>query len=362
MAESEHMVSISGLYKVIRGQELSDRLEKHDLLRTERLTYLKKTILLPYQIPTIIPADEFLLPDSPIHSLDPSEDCILRLGSPTNGFEKLRTGRLSPREMIAWFKEQDIDRSQYTATLKTNLGHGYEWSLVFIVNKSGIFGELIRGRLVQLTHTICQEHTPISFSYDYNTWRFSHEDVPRSALEVLSDAVSRIKVEDKVKQDQIIEELDVQFYNNYLEGYFEITVPEGRGVTFNDHNILLGRLYANSDFHLNNSKSEELKGRMAYKGVTRGVARIVSLDNYANTEFNDGDILVAKCTYPSFVPLMQRAGAIVTEAGGILSHAAIIVREMQVPCVVGVENLLNQVKADEVIMVDADNGIITKNV
>ena len=78
----------------------------------------------------------------------------------------------------------------------------------------------------------------------------------------------------------------------------------------------------------------------------------------ATAQFDAGDILACEMTTPAYIPLMKKAGAIVTEFGGILSHAAIVAREFGIPCVVGVKNLTEIVGSNEVLEVDADNGLV----
>ncbi|MDD1444202.1 PEP-utilizing enzyme, partial [Dolichospermum sp. ST_sed3] len=63
-------------------------------------------------------------------------------------------------------------------------------------------------------------------------------------------------------------------------------------------------------------------------------------------------------TRPDFVPLMKKAGAVVTDAGGILSHAAIVSRELNKPCIIGTEVATNILKDGDIVEVDADKGIV----
>ena len=100
-----------------------------------------------------------------------------------------------------------------------------------------------------------------------------------------------------------------------------------------------------------------LHGKPAYQGVARGLVRIVR----SKAEFNKmnlGDILIAPNTRPEYVPIMKIAGAIVTDEGGITSHAAIVSRELKVPCVVGVQGVTSVLKDGNLIEVDATKGII----
>jgi len=105
--------------------------------------------------------------------------------------------------------------------------------------------------------------------------------------------------------------------------------------------------------------SSAVKGTPASPGRAVGVARVV-LDPRNAGEFNEGDILVTGMTRPEYTPLVKKASAIVTDAGGVLCHAAIIARELKKPCVVGTHNATKLFKTGDKIEVDADKGTATK--
>lgn len=74
----------------------------------------------------------------------------------------------------------------------------------------------------------------------------------------------------------------------------------------------------------------------------------------------EGDVLVASLTRPQYIVAMQRAGAFVTDSGGITSHAAILAREMQKPCIVGTGCATKVLKDGDIVEVDAEKGIVRK--
>ena len=63
-------------------------------------------------------------------------------------------------------------------------------------------------------------------------------------------------------------------------------------------------------------------------------------------------------TTPDFIVLMQKSGAIVTDIGGLLCHAAIVSRELQKPCVIGTKFATQLLKDDMQVEVDADKGVV----
>ena len=104
---------------------------------------------------------------------------------------------------------------------------------------------------------------------------------------------------------------------------------------------------------------KELKGQPASPGMAKGRVRLVfSIHDVKKVE--RGNILVASLTNPTYVPAMEKAGAIVTDEGGLLSHAAIISRELKVPCVVGTKVATRVLKDGDIISVDANSGRIIK--
>lgn len=102
----------------------------------------------------------------------------------------------------------------------------------------------------------------------------------------------------------------------------------------------------------------EFKGSVASKGpVISGIARVVlSPDDF--NKLQDGDILVVPETTPDYVPLMKRASAVITDVGGITSHAAIISRELKKPCVIGTKIGTQVLHDGDLVEVDAERGIV----
>ena len=100
-----------------------------------------------------------------------------------------------------------------------------------------------------------------------------------------------------------------------------------------------------------------LKGETASSGVYAGPVKIVRNPSELN-KVQKGDVLVTAMTTPDMVPAMQRAGAIVTNEGGMTCHAAIVSREMGTPCIVGTQHATDLLKDGEVITVHATRGIV----
>jgi phosphohistidine swiveling domain-containing protein len=102
-----------------------------------------------------------------------------------------------------------------------------------------------------------------------------------------------------------------------------------------------------------------LKGKTAFKGHVTGTVRIILEPNKKNT-FNKGDILVTGMTRPEYMPYIAKASAVITDAGGILCHAAITAREMKIPTIVGTEKATKVLNDGDKVEVDATNGTVNK--
>ena len=98
-----------------------------------------------------------------------------------------------------------------------------------------------------------------------------------------------------------------------------------------------------------------LHGDAASPGLASGPAKIL-LDPSQIDLVVDGDVLVAEMTTPDFVPAMKRAAAIVTDRGGRTSHAAIVSRELGVPCVVGAGEATSILHNSQIVTVDGNYG------
>lgn len=110
-----------------------------------------------------------------------------------------------------------------------------------------------------------------------------------------------------------------------------------------------------SDFH----KEVLLSGTSACAGLARGRTKIVkNLGDAAKIE--EGDILVTPFTTPLLTSAIVKAGAIVTDTGGVTCHAAVIARELGVPCVVGTKNATQKLEDNMLVIVDGKKGLVYK--
>lgn len=137
-----------------------------------------------------------------------------------------------------------------------------------------------------------------------------------------------------------------QFCVYYAErGYEEIIIgDEARRLAAEAHRVV-------------DQNITEFLGQTGCPGYAKGKVKIVIRAEEMG-KMNDGDILVSIATDPDIVSAMKRAGAIVTEQGGVTSHAAIVSREIGIPCVIGTKIATRVLKDGDVVEVNANTGLV----
>jgi len=104
------------------------------------------------------------------------------------------------------------------------------------------------------------------------------------------------------------------------------------------------------------------KGLPASPGIGAGVARIAMSTTEAAKVMKKGDVLVTELTNPDWVPYMKIASSIVTDSGGLTCHAAIVSREMGIPCIVGTRNATSVMKTGNEYTIDAQVGNVYEGI
>ena len=138
----------------------------------------------------------------------------------------------------------------------------------------------------------------------------------------------------------------------------EWTVSNGRIYVLQSRPITTHRSFYTQRVQVSNA-TDAFKGYAASRGVAKGK---VALVNEPNKKIPTGAVLVAEVLDTNYsIETIKGAKAIITEDGGILSHAAILARELGIPCVVGVQNIMKKLKKGEYVVVDGSNGFVYKS-
>ncbi len=340
----------------------TEAFRQEDNEKRERVGVLHDIISLPYNPPVQFAAADLADTNTAFKRYlkeHGDELCALRLTSKKPGLPKLRMRGKTVKGAYDWFKAQEISPADYRADF---LGQEKEsrWATIFIVNKHGIYGEILYGKHYQLTQGFHETDRPKVFHYDFKTW--SIEPANDEALTHVKQLAKHLYVSDAKKRQEITERLGGTFSHNYLEGYFETSDSADFGVWFIDYSPSLGKKFEDVTIQSKSSPGDAIvKGQTGAPGKVEGHVRIVQpeqLDD-ADLDFPDGSVLVCPVTTPQYVPLMRKAAAIVTDQGGILSHAAIVARELQKACIVATGNATQLLQDGQRVVADADSGTVS---
>ena len=129
--------------------------------------------------------------------------------------------------------------------------------------------------------------------------------------------------------------------------YKRLTPPR---VITSDGEIVAG------EYKRENLPAGAIAGLAVSSGVMEGRARVIL--NMEDADLGDGDILVTSFTDPSWTPMFVSIKGLVTEVGGLMTHAAVIAREYGLPAVVGVENATKLIKDGQRIRVNGTDGYV----
>lgn len=149
-------------------------------------------------------------------------------------------------------------------------------------------------------------------------------------------------------------------YQKYVEevkkkyNIYKTQDPPSYFVSINSDNNNFTDNFNNNGFNGNNNLSE-LKGIGCSEGKIIGKIKLFHEPEITEEEF---DILVAKNTDPGWTTLIGKAKGMIIESGGILSHAAIVSRELGIPTIIGIPNLMKILKDGQIIELDGTTGII----
>lgn len=340
---------------------LTEKIRQEDNVKRERLGELNQLIGIPFDKPVTFSATD-IAENTPAFQAYLREHghelCALRLIPKEKGLPKLRMRGDSVQNVLKWFGEQKIDPSKYQADFVPH-SNEQKWSSIFVVNRHGIFGELIRGRHYQLTQGFHAESKPVTFSYSFSTqtWAVSPND--EEAREEAQFITHHLLVENPELKSRIAQTLNGTFSYNYLNGYFETVHNADVGLWFVDYNRLLGDIYADfkSTVRPASPTSSSLNGQTGSPGTVQGRIHVLSPQT---TQLEGDEILLCKMTGPEHIAFMQQSCGIITDEGGILSHAAIVAREMKKPCLVGTKTATQFFKHGEMIELNAHEGWVRR--
>ncbi len=187
---------------------------------------------------------------------------------------------------------------------------------------------------------------------------FDLEDIVNKFLSLIADkegyslgevnACSVEEIQDYLNGSKLPNKKDLKNRHKRSSIYY---CPEPILLNSEQADELLGKMVSKS------FEGDILKGTGAYKGKIKGKCKVITRYK-GDVELKEGEVLVTGMTDPRFVPLMKKSRAIITDAGGVLCHAAIISRELKIPCIVGTKVATQVLKDGDDVEVDADKGVV----
>lgn len=227
-------------------------------------------------------------------------------------------------------EESDIKEDVITKYIIKKCMNGIKNREISRLNRSRIFG-MVRSMLLKLGEI-----------YKAQGIIESKRDIFYLSLEEVKNLInvkeSMIDIINKRKEDYKLFEC--------IPAYTRIIFMDNE---FDKHhtNINMNKFYNNED---------ELRGIPCSNGIVTGEALVITNVNEAK-DVKD-KILITKMTDPGWVFLLATAKGVIAEKGSLLSHTAIISRELKIPSIVGVDKLLNTIKSGDKIEMDGTTGII----
>ncbi|WP_315369392.1 PEP/pyruvate-binding domain-containing protein [Oribacterium sinus] len=189
--------------------------------------------------------------------------------------------------------------------------------------------------------------------------KIAREKELRKAYERLP-VLSRVKLLGKVDRDPMAGEIRVLSYESFKEkGNIEgqIEKPGRDGMLGNTGHIRQMEKAGKKDKEAGNAKTRVFFGRGVSKGIFRGeVLKIKSLQEIRVAEAK-GKILLSYSTDPGWFPYLDMASGLITERGSLLSHSAILARELEKPAVVNIPKIMEELQSGDIVEIDGDLGI-----
>lgn len=186
--------------------------------------------------------------------------------------------------------------------------------------------------------------------------REESDDVLHPSLTYLNNLIfKKLKIKD-IQNISLTEVL-----NNNIPNKIEIKKRE-KGWVYHKKNIIFDakKYFKENNIQIINPTKKQINvvaGNTACKGFVRGRARVI-FELSELDKVQKGNVLITPMTTPEMIPALKKASAIITDEGGITCHAAIVSRELNIPCIIGTVNATQNLHDGDLLEVNADNGTV----
>ncbi len=354
MTPTKKVPSITEWLSEINYKQL-DVFRREDAEKRDRLELLNKIIGLPY-----LKAYKFTLSEVLNHSIrfekllsaSGNTKFLFKLLPTYSKLPKLRTRDKNLKHCVQWLKKQKIDDDKYKIEI-VPIDKNEKNSAVFCVNKNGIWGEIINGPIWNFSKGTYKKQ-PTIFSFDFKNWYFSSHN--KLTEKFIKKAIKKIKIKKNSQVKALKNKIDIEITSqNYLQGYFEC-IQRSNDLLFVDYNRRLFKIIEKSLTTISHG-IDLLHGTCLGPGKATGKAVIIKNLN-KKINFPNGSIIICHTANFEMLPYLKKASGIITERGAVLSHAAIVCRELNMPFVAHVKNATEKIKNGQKIFIDADKGIV----
>lgn len=336
----------------------------YDKGKTVRLAKLKEIIQFPGNEALYVNGEDFLGNSVKLKSLCLNKKYCFRIAPKADfagHFEVVKKYGLTVRELIKFLQDKFSYPSNIYEIRVTKYTESVNFSAVVLVSRQGVIGEVVNGDLYHLTYDRPLNKGQFITRFFLNTKSKKLICQPSNALTVkkIKKLLSFLMVSNKINQKKL-RRVGFKINYDYIAGYYEYVADDKVGVFTDMNNKKITTNFKFEPKLINNRLSSKI-GLMGtpiqvYKGGIQGRAQWINDNNVKS--FKAGNILVCQRTSVNYLPAMKKAKAIITCSGGIMSHAAIIARELGIPCVVGVVNA-KRIKNRKKLSLELQTGKIT---
>ncbi|MBO7517676.1 MAG: phosphoenolpyruvate synthase, partial [Methanobrevibacter sp.] len=316
--------------------------------------------------------------DLPEASFAGQQDTFLHVQGLDNVIEYVRKCWASLFEARAIFyrEENNFEHSQvYIAVVVQQMVDSDKAGVMFTVNPStGENIALIEGSWGLGESVVSGSVTPDNYAVDKETNEILNVTISdKKTMFTNEEGGTSIQVDvpDELRKERVLSDeelLELVAMAKRVEGHYG--KPQDTEWAFHDGNLFLLQsrpITTLGDSKKEGSEEEEvdlevlIRGLGASPGLASGSVKVIlSLDELDKVQ--DGDVMVTTMTTPDMVPAMKRATGIVTDEGGVTCHAAIISRELGIPCVVGTGDATTTLKENDEVTADGKKGLVYKGI
>lgn len=342
-----------------KSKEELQKIVDEDLSKWDRLKKLNKIASTPIEKHFDFSAKDFLKNSKKLKHFFENNKTAGKYSikaEPRKEFEKKlfrnRKHSVTKKECFEFVKSLKPSPGHYNISIWENFDTKY--SFIFVVNEKGIFIEMKEGQHFHLTQGFKDPKNKIIFGF-FDSRIMKLISTEKKYDDLILEAIKHVKTNSNL----------IEVVNGYVKGYFECLYFDKIGFKFIDYNTTkfmtnLPTQITEMFFGFNKKSDDNLiRGRPATLGIAMGKVKIV-LSEKDFDSFKEGNILVAKTLTPNFLPVIAKSLAIVTDFGGVTSHAAVVSRELGKICIVGTENATKLLKDGDIVEVNANKGYVKK--